>query len=188
MLTSFLYIIVAILLLCVLIVVHELGHFIAGRMCGIGVVEFSVGFGPKLFGWRRKDTDYSIRAIPLGGFCKFVGEDKVARLPWSCGSTDMGDVGCVIRTIQPHIAGAGGVSHGDDYHIADKETACIVSAQAQLLLAVALLENDAAEARKVMSGPAPKYASKEDYFKVIDRFSAEHDLITYTPTSASIEY
>lgn len=76
MLTSYLYIIVAILLLCVLIVVHELGHFIVGRMCGIGVVEFSVGFGPKLFGWHRKDTDYSIRAVPLGGYCKFVGEDE----------------------------------------------------------------------------------------------------------------
>lgn len=76
MLTNLLYIIAAILLLCVLIVVHELGHFIAGRLCGIGVVEFSVGFGPKLIGWHRKDTDYSIRAIPLGGFCKFVGEDE----------------------------------------------------------------------------------------------------------------
>lgn len=119
---------------------------------------------------------------------KFVGEEKVGRLPWSCGSTDMGDVACVIRTIQPHIAGAGGVGHGDDYHIADKETACVVSAQAQLLLAVALLENDAAEGRKVMAGPAPKYATKEDYFKVIDRFSAEHDLITYTPTGCKIEF
>lgn len=76
MLTNLLYILLAILLLCVLIVVHELGHFLVGRLCGIGVVEFSVGFGPKLVGWRGKETDYSIRAIPLGGFCKFVGEDE----------------------------------------------------------------------------------------------------------------
>ena len=76
MLTNLLYIIVAILLLCLLIVVHELGHFIVGRLCGIGVIEFSVGFGPKLLGWRKKDTDYSIRASPLGGYCKFVGEDE----------------------------------------------------------------------------------------------------------------
>jgi len=81
MLTNFLYIIVAVLLLCLLIVVHELGHFIAGRLCGIGVIEFSVGFGPKLLGWRRKDTDYSIRAIPLGGYCKFVGEDDESSAP-----------------------------------------------------------------------------------------------------------
>ncbi len=72
---NLLYILLAILLLCVLIIVHELGHFIVGRLCGIGVVEFSVGMGPKLFGWRRKDIDYSVRAIPIGGYCKFVGED-----------------------------------------------------------------------------------------------------------------
>lgn len=76
MLTNLLYTLLAILLLCLLIVVHELGHFVVGRLCGVGVVEFSVGFGPKLFGWRGKETDYSIRAIPLGGFCKFVGEDE----------------------------------------------------------------------------------------------------------------
>ena len=70
-----LYILLAILLLCLLIVVHELGHYIVGRLCGIGVLEFSVGFGPRLIGWKRKGIDYSIRAIPLGGFCKFVGED-----------------------------------------------------------------------------------------------------------------
>lgn len=81
MLTSFLYILLAILLLCLLIVVHELGHFIVGRLCGVGVVEFSVGFGPKLFGWRGKETDYSIRAIPLGGYCKFVGEDEDNNAP-----------------------------------------------------------------------------------------------------------
>jgi len=75
MLTNLLYVLLAILILGVIIIAHELGHFIVGRLCGIGVVEFSVGFGPKLFGWRRKDTDYSIRLLPIGGFCKFVGED-----------------------------------------------------------------------------------------------------------------
>lgn len=79
--SNILYILIAILLLCLLIVVHELGHFVVGRLCGIGVVEFSVGFGPKLFGWRRKDTDYSIRAFPLGGYCKFVGEDEDNNAP-----------------------------------------------------------------------------------------------------------
>ena len=75
MLINLLYILLTILLLGVVIFIHELGHFLVGRLCGIGVVEFSMGFGPKLVGWRRKDTDYSIRAIPLGGYCKFVGED-----------------------------------------------------------------------------------------------------------------
>ena len=70
------YILIAIIILSFIVVIHELGHFIVGRLCGIGVVEFSVGFGPKLFGFRRKETDYSLRAIPLGGYCRFVGDDE----------------------------------------------------------------------------------------------------------------
>ena len=71
-----LYILIAIVILGFIVTIHELGHFIVGRLCGIGVVEFSVGFGPKIFGFRRKDTLYSLRVIPLGGYCKFVGEDE----------------------------------------------------------------------------------------------------------------
>ena len=72
------YILLAILLLAILIVVHEWGHFIAARITGIQVNEFSVGMGPRLLGWKSKkhpETDFSVRAIPLGGFCSFFGED-----------------------------------------------------------------------------------------------------------------
>ena len=75
MLTNLLYILVAIVILGVIVMMHELGHYLVGRLCGIGVLEFSVGFGPKLFGWTRKGIDYSVRALPLGGFCRFLGED-----------------------------------------------------------------------------------------------------------------
>ncbi|MDY3026930.1 MAG: RIP metalloprotease RseP [Candidatus Faecivicinus sp.] len=81
MLSNILYILLAIVILGVIIVFHEFGHFIVGRLCGIGVVEFSVGFGPKLLGWKRKGTQFSLRAIPLGGFCKFVGEDESNSAP-----------------------------------------------------------------------------------------------------------
>lgn len=73
---NFLYIVIALLMLSVIVMAHEFGHYIAGRMCGIGVVEFAVGMGPKLFGWTRKGIKYSVRAIPIGGFCSFVGEDE----------------------------------------------------------------------------------------------------------------
>lgn len=72
---NILYFLAALLVFGIIVVAHEFGHYISARMLGIGVVEFSVGFGPKLFGWRRKDIDYSLRAIPLGGYCQFVGED-----------------------------------------------------------------------------------------------------------------
>lgn len=74
-LSTIFYIFVALVLLSVIVVAHELGHFIAGRSLGIGVEEFAVGFGPKIFGFKRKGIQYSLRAVPMGGFCKFVGED-----------------------------------------------------------------------------------------------------------------
>ncbi len=76
MLLRLLYIIAALVILSIVVVAHEFGHYIAGRLCGIGVVEFAVGFGPRIFGFTRKGIQYSLRAFPLGGFCKFVGEDE----------------------------------------------------------------------------------------------------------------
>jgi regulator of sigma E protease len=70
-----LYFLVALLVFGVIIFAHELGHYTAARASGITVLEFAVGFGPKLIGWRKKDIDYSIRLLPLGGYCKFEGED-----------------------------------------------------------------------------------------------------------------
>ncbi|HOB87332.1 MAG TPA: RIP metalloprotease RseP [Bacillota bacterium] len=58
-----------------LIMAHEVGHFIAARWCGIKVLELAIGFGPRLVGWERKGTRYSLRLIPLGGFCRMLGED-----------------------------------------------------------------------------------------------------------------
>lgn len=74
---SIVYILLAILLLAILITVHEFGHFLAARAMKIEVREFAVGMGPKLIKWksRKYETDFSIRAIPLGGFCAFYGED-----------------------------------------------------------------------------------------------------------------
>lgn len=75
--TTIPYVLIAILLLGILVTIHEWGHFIAARITGIAVQEFSVGFGPKLCGWksRKHDTAFSIRLIPMGGYCAFYGED-----------------------------------------------------------------------------------------------------------------
>lgn len=57
------------------IFVHELGHFLAARWCGVRVETFSLGFGPKLFGWTRGATTYQLAAVPLGGYVKMAGEE-----------------------------------------------------------------------------------------------------------------
>lgn len=67
--------VVAIVVLAFLIVFHELGHFLVAKRVGVGVVKFSIGFGPRLIGIRIGETEYVVSAIPLGGFVKMVGED-----------------------------------------------------------------------------------------------------------------
>jgi len=75
--TTFLYVLLALLLLGIMITVHELGHFLAARACGIAVRSFGIGFGPRVAHWvsKKTGTEYSFRLIPAGGFCGFYGED-----------------------------------------------------------------------------------------------------------------
>lgn len=71
------YVLLALLALMVMIVVHELGHYTAGKLLGFKIDEFSIGFGPKIFKKKNKKTGelFSIRPFPIGGFCAFHGED-----------------------------------------------------------------------------------------------------------------
>jgi len=78
---NILYLLFAVILLGFIVMVHEFGHYITARLTGVRVEEFAVGMGPKIIGWRRNDIDYSLRAIPLGGFCRFVGEDEESDSP-----------------------------------------------------------------------------------------------------------
>lgn len=64
-----------ILILTVIIAFHEFGHFLFAKICGVYVYEYAIGMGPKLFSKKIGDTVYSIRAIPIGGFCQLAGED-----------------------------------------------------------------------------------------------------------------
>ena len=68
--------------LTIIVFVHELGHFLVARWCGIKVLVFSVGFGPELVGFNdRYGTRWKISAIPLGGYVKFFGDENVASVP-----------------------------------------------------------------------------------------------------------
>ncbi|HEX4554857.1 MAG TPA: RIP metalloprotease RseP [Xanthobacteraceae bacterium] len=68
--------------LTIIVFVHELGHFLVARWCGIKVLVFSIGFGPEIVGFNdRHGTRWKISAIPLGGYVKFFGDDNVASVP-----------------------------------------------------------------------------------------------------------
>ncbi len=64
-----------VLIFCAIIFIHELGHFTAAKAVGVTVHEFSIGMGPKLFSFGKKETAYSVRLLPLGGFVRLEGED-----------------------------------------------------------------------------------------------------------------
>lgn len=81
----------AIVVLGVLIFVHELGHFLIAKLCGVGVLEFAVGFGPPLLRWQGKETTYSLRAVPLGGFVRMAGDDPSLVYGDSSGEANQSD-------------------------------------------------------------------------------------------------
>ena len=63
------------------IFVHEGGHFLAARFCKVRVDVFSLGFGPRLFGWKRGDTLFQVAAVPIGGYVKMAGEESSMTAP-----------------------------------------------------------------------------------------------------------
>lgn len=67
---------VALLLFGFIVLFHEFGHYIAARLCGVRVLEFAIGMGPRLIGVKKRGTIYSLRALPIGGFCSMLGEDE----------------------------------------------------------------------------------------------------------------
>src|SRR6516162_1699272 len=76
------YIVPFLLVLTIVVFFHELGHFLIARACGIRVLVFSIGFGPKLIGRNdRHGTRWKISAIPLGGYVKFFGDENAASVP-----------------------------------------------------------------------------------------------------------
>jgi regulator of sigma E protease len=78
---GFIFFIIAVFGFGLLVFVHEFGHFIMGKLFKIRVETFSIGLGPAIFGFKKGETYYQIGAIPLGGFCKFKGEETLEDLP-----------------------------------------------------------------------------------------------------------
>lgn len=95
------------------------------------------------------------------------------------GSTDMGDLSCLMPVIHPHIAGATGTSHGEDYYITEPEDACVRSAIWQLAMVTLLLKEDAARAKKIIAEFKPMFPNKEAYLDYVDSINSAGDRIVY---------
>ena len=85
-LTAALLILIGVLFFGVIIFFHELGHFLLAKASGIRVNEFALGMGPKLFGFRKGETQYSLRLLPIGGYCAMEGEDEDSGDPRAFGN------------------------------------------------------------------------------------------------------
>ena len=79
-------IIIGILLFELIIFCHEGGHFIAAKLSGVRVNEFALGMGPKLFQFTKGETTYSLRLLPIGGYCAMEGEDEESDDPRAFGN------------------------------------------------------------------------------------------------------
>ena len=79
-------IILAILIFSLIVIIHELGHFLLAKKNGICVEEFAIGIGPTLFGIQKGETKYSIKCLPFGGCCVMLGEDGENNDPRAFGS------------------------------------------------------------------------------------------------------
>ncbi len=73
-------IIISIIVLSVIVIIHEFGHFIVAKKSGILVEEFAVGMGPTIASKQIGETLYSLRALPIGGFCRMMGEDTTGEI------------------------------------------------------------------------------------------------------------
>jgi regulator of sigma E protease len=121
------------IVLFVLILVHEWGHFVVAKKTGMRVDEFGIGFPPRLFGIKRGETEYTFNALPIGGFVRILGEDG-AGAPSSPVSDEVGDG----RSEASAEAGQGGQNLDEAQTVADYERSFAAKsgwAQAAVLIA-----------------------------------------------------
>lgn len=91
-------------MLLVLVIPHEWGHMIVAKLCGVKVNEFSVGMGPLLFQRKKGDTMYSVRLLPLGGFCAMEGEEEAVDSPTSYSSkTNLQKIAILLAGVTMNI-------------------------------------------------------------------------------------
>ncbi len=142
-------------------------------------------------GYMPLNNDPNLVEVFRDASIAMIGEEYV-RVDdgWSCGSTDVGDVSCIMPAVQPYCSGATGTGHGADYYIERPEEAVIQAAATQVACVCALLENDAAKARYVKENACPPYASAKEFLDAIDAIALDGEAICYEEdgTAASVRW
>ena len=112
--------------------------------------------------------------------------DLPTDLPWSTGSTDMGDLGNVMPVAHPYAGGAIGTGHGNDYYINDPVAACVTNAKWQICMLYLMLGDGAKRARKIVGDYKPKFASAKEFLDYKDSLNDSGDRIIYNDGEATV--
>ena len=103
------------------------------------------------------------------------------------GSTDMGDLSCIMPIVHPYAAGSAGKGHGNDYEIVDPVAACVTNAKWQVTMLSLLLQNGGERARKILDEFEPRFASKEEFLTFQDSLYCDGDRIIYNEDKAEVK-
>lgn len=172
-----LYIIYAILIFGLLIFIHELGHFIVARLCGVRVLEFAIGMGPKLFSWKGKKhgTRYALRLFPIGGFVNMLGENGMEAVQGGNGISEEDEDSIMLREIREdddssgtHIVSPDLASQAYCYQSVWKRILISIAGPAMniilgflLMLVIVLMQGQNATATSVVAGFHVQYTAEE---------------------------
>lgn len=105
---------------------------------------------------------------------------------WSTGSTDMGDLSCIMPVVHPYAGGGRGTGHGNDYYIVDPEAACVKNAKWQIVMLTLLLQNGGERAKKIVAEYKPQFPSAKDFLAYQDSLNDEGNRITYKDGEAVV--
>lgn len=162
----------------------KVNRAIAGSALSLGAevrVEDRAGYAPLI-------NDDGLKRVMGNCAAQIFGENAVKEKPWGCGSTDMGDLSCVMRVLHTNIAGGTGHHHGVDFLVSDPYTACVTSAVVYVMTVLALLENEAKEGKTILAGPPLRYPNKEAFFTDISRLMVDRDMIKYGDRGAEVTW
>jgi amidohydrolase len=138
-------------------------------------------------GYAPLNNDKNLIALTLEAAAESIPEyGMVEGKRFGSGSTDMGDLSCIMPVIHPYSGGASGTSHGNDFYITDPEAACIASAKLQLAMLSILLREDAKRAKHIVEEYEPQFESAQAYLNYIDSLNYTGDRIEYGEEEAKI--
>ena len=118
-----------------------------------------------------------------------LGEENVAQSDkWGGGSTDMGDLCCIMPVVHPYGGGGVGIGHGEDFYVTDKEKACVDIARYVTGMAYALLEGSGERLKEIKEKFTPTFAGPKEYFEFADALRGARELVVYEDDTAAVKW